>query len=99
MEVLIEKKEGIEDKNERCKQMGLRLKHLRLDWRKRLESSSSSDIFLTSEMTGHEEEEQSHSSSESSSPPSLSWPIQKAEGTRLRYTTTKCIFSDEKIRH
>ena len=24
MEVLIEKKEGIEDKNERCKQMGLR---------------------------------------------------------------------------
>ena len=84
MEVLIEKKEGIEDKNERCKQNGVETETFTaLIEEERLESSSSSDIFLTSEMTGHEEEEQSHSSSESSSTPSLGWPIQKAEGTRL----------------
>jgi predicted RNase H-like HicB family nuclease len=78
MEVLIEKKEGIENKNERCKQNG-RVEmetFAALIEEARRQSSSSSD-FLNSETTGHEE--QSHSSSESSSPPSVGWPIQKAE--------------------
>ncbi|KAM3738051.1 hypothetical protein ACB098_09G103800 [Castanea mollissima] len=78
MEVLIEKKEGIEDKNERCKKNGVEIETFAdLIEEERRESSSSSD-FMTSETTGHEE--QSHSSSESSSPPpSLGWPVQKAE--------------------
>ena len=86
MEVLIERKEGIEDKNERCNQNGVEIETFAaLIEEERLDSSSSCDIFLTSEITGHEEEEQSHSSSEASSPPSLGWPIQKADGTRLHH--------------
>lgn len=77
MEGLIEKNQGIEDGNERCEENGGQIETFGdLIEEARRESSSSSD-FLTSETTGHEE--QSHSSSESSSPPSLGWPIQKAE--------------------
>ena len=78
MEVLIEKKGGIEDKNERCKKNGVEIETFaNLIEEESRESSSSSD-FLTSETAGHEE--QSHSSSESSSPPpSLGWPVQKAK--------------------
>ncbi|KAK7850935.1 hypothetical protein CFP56_043285 [Quercus suber] len=72
MEVLIGRKEGIEDKNERCNPTGAEIETFAaLIEEERLQSNSSSYIFLTSEMTGHEEEEQSHNSSESSSPPSL----------------------------
>ena len=47
MEVLIEKKEGIEDKNERCKQNGVETETFTaLIEEERLESSSSSDIFF-----------------------------------------------------
>jgi hypothetical protein len=74
MEGLTERNDGIEDRNE---ENGGQIETFGdLIEEARRESSSSSD-FLTSETTGHEE--QSHSSSESSSPPSLGWPIQKAE--------------------
>ena len=80
----MKRKKALKIKSERCKQNGVETETFTaLIEEERLESSSSSDFFLTSEMTGHEEEEQSHSSSESSSPPSLGWPLQKAEGTRL----------------
>ena len=47
MEVLIEKKEGIEDKNERCKKNGVETETFAaLIEEERLESSSSSDIFF-----------------------------------------------------
>ena len=47
MEVLIEKKEGIEDKNEWCKKNGVETETFAaLIEEERLESSSSSDIFF-----------------------------------------------------
>ena len=47
MEVLIEKKEGIEDKNERCKKNGVETETFAaLIEEESLESSSSSDIFF-----------------------------------------------------
>ena len=47
MEVLIEKKEGIEDKNERFKKNGVETETFAaLIEEERLESSSSSDIFF-----------------------------------------------------
>lgn len=77
MEVLVEKNEDIEDVNERCKENGGQNETFAdLIEEERRESSSSSD-FLISETTGHEE--QSQSSSETYSPPSLGWPVQKAE--------------------